>query len=199
LDRRTKIIAAAGVLLAGVLLAMLFRREAPRAEQLLPGGSEHLVLRRQAADATDAPSKQGPAAAAQKPIVLSPSAPNVPPDASARPAVRNVEQATSRWGASMGLMLPETGHGAPRIRTHKVVDGDSLQGLAERYLGSARRAMELFAANRDVLTNPDVLPIDVELKIPAPDAPPPSMRLPERPLVPVPPPSASGSASASAR
>ena len=38
--------------------------------------------------------------------------------------------------------------------------------LAERYLGPASRAGEIFAANRDVLFDPKLLPIGVELKIP---------------------------------
>lgn len=51
-------------------------------------------------------------------------------------------------------------------RTHIVVDGDSLDRLAERYLDNARLGDEIYRLNRDVLTGPDVLPIGVELKIP---------------------------------
>ena len=70
-------------------------------------------------------------------------------------------------------------------RTHKIVNGDTLPALAQRYLGSASRAGEIFAANRDVLPDPELLPIGVELKIPprrsrAEPAPSP------RPLAPVP-------------
>jgi nucleoid-associated protein YgaU len=50
--------------------------------------------------------------------------------------------------------------------THKVVDGDSLPSLAERYLGSANRAAEIFACNRDVLSDPELLPIGARLRIP---------------------------------
>jgi phage tail protein X len=60
-------------------------------------------------------------------------------------------------------MLPE--RVAPPA-THKIIDGDSLEQLAERYLGSASRAAELFEANRGVLARPELLPIGVELKIP---------------------------------
>ncbi len=55
-------------------------------------------------------------------------------------------------------------------KRHTIVDGDTLQSLAERYLGSAARSQELFEANRTVLSNPKLLPIGVELKIPARDA-----------------------------
>jgi len=34
-------------------------------------------------------------------------------------------------------------------------------------LGSANRAMEIFETNREVLTDPELLPIGTELKIPA--------------------------------
>ena len=57
-------------------------------------------------------------------------------------------------------------------RTHKIVDGDSLASLAERYLGSANRAAEIFACNRDVLSDPELLPIGVRLRIPTSTAHP---------------------------
>ena len=60
---------------------------------------------------------------------------------------------------------------SPVVRRHRIADGDSLPALAARYLGDRSRFMEIFAANRDVLRNPDVLPIGVELAIPAGDAP----------------------------
>ena len=52
------------------------------------------------------------------------------------------------------------------LTTHTVVDGDTLPALAERYLGASDRANELFEANRQTLTDPSLLPIGVELKIP---------------------------------
>ena len=48
----------------------------------------------------------------------------------------------------MGMMLSEIARAAP-AQTHKIVDGDTLPGLARRYLGSARtKAGEIFEANR---------------------------------------------------
>ncbi|MCR4415838.1 MAG: LysM peptidoglycan-binding domain-containing protein, partial [Thermoguttaceae bacterium] len=72
---------------------------------------------------------------------------------------------SSRWGISMGIGVPGAGPGAARI--HKIADGDTLAGLAERYLGDPSRAGEIYRANRDVLASPDALPIGRELKIPA--------------------------------
>jgi hypothetical protein len=51
-------------------------------------------------------------------------------------------------------------------RTHTIVDGDSLEKLASRYLGDPRRSREVFELNRDVLSAPDLLPIGAELKLP---------------------------------
>jgi nucleoid-associated protein YgaU len=54
----------------------------------------------------------------------------------------------------------------PEPRTHIVVDGDSLERLASRYLSDPNRSREIYELNRDVLTAPDLLPIGAELKIP---------------------------------
>lgn len=51
-------------------------------------------------------------------------------------------------------------------RTHVIHSGDSLERLAQRYLGDAGRAIEIFDLNRQVLENPHLLPIGTELKIP---------------------------------
>jgi nucleoid-associated protein YgaU len=78
-------------------------------------------------------------------------------------------------------------------RTHTVVDGDTLAALAERYLGSPSRALEIYNANRFLLPSPDVLPIGAELKIPARAhaAPAPAGAHPEpRPASPTAPPNA---------
>lgn len=56
--------------------------------------------------------------------------------------------------------------GRDRARQHVVVDGDSLERLANRYLGDPRRGSEIYELNRDALSNPELLPIGVELVIP---------------------------------
>lgn len=50
---------------------------------------------------------------------------------------------------------------------HIVADGDTLERIAELYLGDARRADEIFALNRDHLTQPDLLPIGAAIRAPA--------------------------------
>lgn len=52
-------------------------------------------------------------------------------------------------------------------RRHVIRDGDSLESLAERFLGNADRAGEIFDANRGLLTRRDLLPIGVEITIPS--------------------------------
>lgn len=52
-------------------------------------------------------------------------------------------------------------------RRHKVRDGDTLASLAADYYGDAARSEAIFAANREVLSSPDVLTIGTYLVIPS--------------------------------
>ncbi len=53
-----------------------------------------------------------------------------------------------------------------RPRAYHLRDGDTLEKLAERYLGSRDRAIEIFEANREVLLKPDLLPVGTVITIP---------------------------------
>ena len=55
---------------------------------------------------------------------------------------------------------------------HVVVDGDTLEQLAVKYLGDRKRFMEIYQLNRDLLPSPNVLPIGAELRLPSRTAPP---------------------------
>jgi nucleoid-associated protein YgaU len=160
-------------MLVGLGLAWFFRR--PAGEGDLPAAvqSDSLVLPKQPDPRTFAATESSPgapqprAAAPAEPRRVSPTIvtpadqPAAPPDL---PKTYPGGQATgTRWGASMGEMLPEAASAPP---THRIIDGDSLALLAERYLGSASRAMEIYEANRNVLAQPEILPIGIELKIP---------------------------------
>jgi nucleoid-associated protein YgaU len=58
--------------------------------------------------------------------------------------------------------------GAARpARRYRLRDGDTLEKLAQRFLGSADRAEEIYELNRDVLTRPDLLPLGVTIVIPS--------------------------------
>lgn len=88
----------------------------------------------------------------------------------------------------MEMMLPMAAPDDDARRTHRIVDGDTLPALAQRYLGTPDRAREILEANRNVLRDAELLPIGVELEIPprrrpegaTPEAPP------VLPLAPVP-------------
>jgi nucleoid-associated protein YgaU len=54
----------------------------------------------------------------------------------------------------------------PVLKQHRIVDGDTLDGLAQRYLGDAHRAEEIFELNRDQLRDPNILPVGRRLRIP---------------------------------
>lgn len=58
---------------------------------------------------------------------------------------------------------PET---HPSAHRHRIVEGDTLPQLAERYLGSHQRYREIYLANQDILFDPQFIPIGVEITIP---------------------------------
>jgi nucleoid-associated protein YgaU len=56
----------------------------------------------------------------------------------------------------------------PVVKPRKYVlrDGDSLERLAERFLGDKSRAEEIFGMNRHVLSRADLLPVGAEIVLP---------------------------------
>lgn len=160
MDPAVKTAMALCVLLAGVCAAMLFRREMPAPPAVSP-----LTIPSEA---------ELPPAESQTPTSLVNSRPATlvkpldteksPPPLSAKYPDANPPANPLRRPMS-DLLQPATGP-----RTHKIVDGDTLAALAQLYLGSTARAREIFDANRDVLSDPELLPIGVELKIPPTDS-----------------------------
>jgi chromosome segregation ATPase len=55
---------------------------------------------------------------------------------------------------------------APEQRTHTVVEGDTLTKISLEYYGTARRWQSIFQANRDVVSNEEILSIGTVLRIP---------------------------------
>jgi nucleoid-associated protein YgaU len=49
---------------------------------------------------------------------------------------------------------------------YTVTGGDTLGKIAKQYLGDPKRYMDIFNANKDVLTNPDLIKVGQNLKIP---------------------------------
>ncbi len=202
MDRGVKIAAASAVLLGGITVALLFRRESPQPNSTLPVQSGRLVPRKyiqaqvpdspgptlgnahseKAAGATSAPQADGPPAAHVAPI--DPGGPP-PPLPEEYPASETADPI--HWGTPERSPPPSLPAATETEKRHKVVDGDTLEALAERYLGSAERAMEIYQINRDVMANPTLLPIGVELRVDPPAIPdqPRSAIVPRGRLVPI--------------
>ena len=50
--------------------------------------------------------------------------------------------------------------------TYRVIEGDSLSAIAERFLGSADRWRQLYELNRQTISNPDTIRAGIVLRIP---------------------------------
>ncbi len=182
MDQSVKIAVASSVLLGGILLALLFRRESPGAGAPAPAAGDRLVLRKHPPPSggpllskeADGRMKSSVSAfpglrktpSEPRPTILKPMDPNRPPPALPRDYPARLPPKTSRWGASIQMDLPRAPKPEAPVQTHKIVDGDSLSSLAARYLGAADRHLEIYAANRHLLPSPQLLPIGVELTIP---------------------------------
>jgi hypothetical protein len=73
---------------------------------------------------------------------------------------------TDPFESAVERKAPQRGGSQPRYRRHVIRDGDTLAGLAERYLGDPARQNEILALNREALRASDVLPIGTVLRIP---------------------------------
>lgn len=51
------------------------------------------------------------------------------------------------------------------VRRHRIRDGDTLEKLAQRYLGAAERRQEILDRNQPLLADPELLPIGQEIEI----------------------------------
>jgi len=64
------------------------------------------------------------------------------------------------------LATPQVSDSLNGEQTHIIKKGDTLSGLAHKYLGDPNRFDEIYAANLSVLKNPNSLPEDVKIIIP---------------------------------
>jgi hypothetical protein len=202
-DQSLRIAAAAVVLVVGGILATLFRRDTPPGRPSAPSGGGQLVLRermeppmidpRRAPIPRERPSPAGsvsgrsPRQAVGVDAAAKLDSGGLPP-----PLPRDYPGIDGRVDLPQAHGLAPRAAHAPSspptpIRTHKVVDRDTLPALAARYLGSPERADEIYLANRDVLQSPDLLPIGIELKIPEdrPEAESPSSAVRRRRMAPI--------------
>lgn len=63
---------------------------------------------------------------------------------------------------------PAAATGAALPATYRVRDGDDLAGIAARMYGHPAAAAAIWAANRDLISDPSLLPIGAELRLPPP-------------------------------
>lgn len=91
----------------------------------------------------------------------------VPPAAMVPGAAQTAPQATN------ALTSQKKDRGVPgrtvsrsNVRTHVVAEGDTLFSLAEKYYQDKNRFVEIYQANRDVLSSPDQLKAGTELVVP---------------------------------
>ncbi len=177
-DPAVKTALALCVLLGGFCAAMLFRHDRPRLTAINPNIEDEVLLRCRSKKAASPPGRSLADVSATREtrketlpeanpaIVVAPPNRREPPPSFSSGAPLFERPASARWGQSMEMMLPVVKSADDANRTHTVVDGDRLETLAERYLGTASRADEIYQANRDVINNPRLLPIGVDLKIP---------------------------------
>ena len=107
-----------------------------------------------------------------------------PQPAMTQPAVlRN--SGTGRPAMPRPRTSDSTGSNRPgtRARQHRIVDGDTLDSISQRYLGSPQHAMEIFKANRQVLQRPDILPLGASLNVPQVEKPTTNDALRANPVV----------------
>jgi nucleoid-associated protein YgaU len=155
-DRRKKIGLVVLVLGAGVGLALQFRKA-----DSLTSPADPIVQAKPNSESAGWPRPEQPLFANSDTTASAGIVPSTtkadPVSTVPRPNLSALVE-VNRAGSLVDLNAPE--------ETHTIVDGDTLAKLAAHYLGSADRSNDLFEHNRDVLRNPDELPIGAVLRIP---------------------------------
>ena len=91
----------------------------------------------------------------------------VPPAAMVPGAVQTAPQATNALTSQKKeRSVPGRTVSRSNGRKHVVAEGDTLFSLAEKYYQDKNRFVEIYQANRDVLSAPDKLPLGIEVSIP---------------------------------
>ena len=195
MERGPKIATAAGVFMAGLAVAMLFRHDGSRVGAAPPEDFNHLVLRgRMDLDAPIAPA----ATSSSTETVNSSSVGSLVSATSTAGGGSNktatIPGALSSSATSQPYTWPMPKQSVATVpvspskplRRHRITDGDTLVSLADRYLDTVDRANEIYELNREVLPGPGLLPIGTEIKLPPRDATHTSAKTSSQ-LVPLPP------------
>lgn len=181
---RIKMLSVVAILGLGLGLAMFFPRRTDLGEHDNPGDA--LPLRESAANdqatgaGTDAQATGASAAAAplrtHQPLrpAWASSGPTAGRAGSGASIVSSDDSAPEPAPSGMTpstrtARRPSSTGQSQHLRTHTIVDGDTLAGIAQRYLGRMDRATEIYELNRQRLglESPDLLPIGAVLHIPS--------------------------------
>lgn len=165
-DRRAKIVLALAVMVSAVGGSLMFFRPGERQPPVVAAAPPDMKVGVPLVQ----PIEQ-PAPAASIGYLLGRIEPEAKPASGQARAPTPAHRATSRQAYEVGELPPPArgpagSHAGGRPLTHRVEDGETLSGLARRYLGSADRYGELFAANRHLLADPNHLRAGMELLIP---------------------------------
>ena len=196
--RGKKIIVVAAVLLIGLFAALRFPKKDSTEEVVDRGRPDEVAARPEAlyvplqvsseaetspASALDASSGRSPEPAGPKrlPAIQAPPRQRDTPihsgvPYSAAPPQRHAfqEQLAPRVAKTRPSRAaePDRRRDEAPVRRHTIVDGDTLKDLAERYLGSEDRYLEIYEANHKALPSPDILSLGIEITIPLRRRPP---------------------------
>ena len=171
--RKPKLIAAAAVLAVGLGLAWPWRRGETVPATVLPIATPSTSFGSvppPPATPASVPAAATPVSATTIGLSSSPMLPGTSSVGSTPQMVTVARPLLEEPNRSAPLPLEgSTAASTPSERTYIVQNGDSLERLAQRYLGDEARAIEIFDLNRQVLENPHILPLGTELKIPLHD------------------------------
>ena len=176
-----KLMLVFAVLVTGMVAALPFQRRNRSTGKIVNTAPEDLVLRRQVnlqitpdsvGAAVPLRIKPPPEPGFTQPARIRaghgddevPLSRRAPPELSDR-FTRLEEETTVPAGRQAAPFTASTSGKTTMVR-HRIVDGDNLPDLAQRYLGDRQRSHELYQLNRDVLQSPDLLPIGCVIKIP---------------------------------
>ena len=182
MHRDKKLGLALGILLLGVVGAFFFRNENDSLADL-PVLEDAAILDAQIAEQPitpylPPPEFDGPSAGSLEFLAAEPPDPaddafaGEPPD----PIITRsddliggaaVPEHNRAWTVSTTQPAPTEATPVAQPRTHRVQSGDTLSGIAQRYLGSSTRYLEVYAANRDLLRNPNDLRVGMTIRIPS--------------------------------
>ena len=159
------------VICLGVLLALPFRHSVPRALERTASQavalSELNLEKKDGSPATQSVAQAPRLSPATAPLKLTPISPlgSPPGEPQFELTTRPVPELANRYQPPVMPKRPPRKPTADELpRRHLVVDGDTLENLALRYLGSKPRAKEIVRANPGL--DPQLLPIRRYITIP---------------------------------